>query len=96
MQESMVSHEFSYSDMNDQDEGIDVKKVNFLQKKETVFDFQSIVARPLSKNAVESSGRFPAKSLVISRSPSVVKEDGSEIEYTTTKKVSITPFQEIE
>ena len=39
MQESMVSHEFSYSDMNDQDEGIDVKKVNFFKKKETVFDF---------------------------------------------------------
>ena len=38
MQESMVSHEFSYSDMNDQDEGIHVKKVNFLQKKESVFD----------------------------------------------------------
>ena len=72
--------------MNEDDEGANVKQVvnvNMLNKKENIFDFAK-------------TGRFPAKSLVVSRSPSIVKEDGSEIEYTTTKKISITPFQEIE
>ena len=63
-----------------------------LKKKESIFEFANLAAAPLPKNPVASTGRFPAKSLVVSRSPSIVKEDGSEIEYTTTKKISITPF----
>ena len=80
----IVSHDISFNDKNDQNEPV-----------ENLF-VQNFAAEPLQRKAISSTGRYPAKSLVISRSPSVVKEEGSEIEYTTTKKISITPFHELE
>ena len=90
----IVSHEISFNDRNDRIEAVE----NLFEQKAAAGPFQRkiSVAEPLQRKGISSTGRYPAKSLIISRSPSVVKEEGSEIEYTTTKKISITPFHEFE